>query len=178
MKTKSRIIVGLGVAGLTIAVAATCFAGLTSKPSPDVSKPKPRDCAASFGTVSFTNDDLNITGCDYTVTRKGVGLYTITYAKPFDAVPKLIIEPALRGLDLAAVNPTNIPSSDITGCVAPGYAVMAQSPTEVTILYSGGVDPTSEICVTSRDQFGNVITYCWFTRLLYGDVPFKFAAFE
>lgn len=184
MKTKSSVTAAIAASVMVVAIAASVFAG----PKPTVPAkpcPPPRVCPPPVKppTVSCPNiphgsvSTNSATGSGYTVTREGVGLYTITYTKPFATVPKLLLKPALAGFDLAGVtDPTVI--TNYTGQVTAGYAVISESSTGATIFYTGGPDLTSLNCVQFVDEFGNVTTVCWYTRLLYGEVPFTFAAFE
>ena len=50
--------------------------------------------------------------------------------------------------------------------------------TGVSIICIRDLDPTSLFCTQIIDQFGNIIAVCDYSRVLYADMPFTFAAFE
>src|SRR5215203_908652 len=96
----------------------------------------------AYGSISFADGQLSAQGDGFTVTRQGVGLYTITYDKPFAQTPRLVIDPVQKSIDLTlqewsadADAPTNPFDS---GCI-----VTAHSPTGATIACAA-LDPTSE----------------------------------
>jgi len=164
MKSKSLITTCIAFSLLTAVAAAGIAMG--TRPT--------KLAKTAYGSVDFVNNAITAQGSGFTITRQGVGLYTIKYDKPFTETPTLVIDPEQKSIERDGANYTAVEGeADPTHirCI-----VTAQSATSASI-ECAGIDPTSRICTDHTDEFGNTTTTCIYTRLEHADIPFSFSAF-